>query len=63
MLVPHDYWVFENAELNSAFKSERYPHLSANLRALGYKLLGLHVFTCSTFNGYKRGHRPDDLLI
>ena len=21
MLVPHDYWVFENAELNSAFKS------------------------------------------
>lgn len=21
MLVPHDYWIFENAELNSAFKS------------------------------------------
>lgn len=20
MLVPHDYWIFENAELNSAFK-------------------------------------------
>lgn len=24
MLVPHDYWIFENAELNSAFKLNPY---------------------------------------